>query len=63
MPIVLSNDELTARKATDISQWISTHSDFDSIRGDESKVSSILNKEENKPYCYSCSKIVDLIKL
>lgn len=64
--MVESANEVTAKQATEISQWISTHSELEVANGigeGQLKVFDNSNGETNQQYCYSCSKIVDFIKI
>lgn len=60
-----SSDELTAKKAIEFSQWISTRSEFDvsCTHADNLKVLDNLNGDTKVHYCYSCNRIADFIKL
>lgn len=64
--MVQSTNELTAKQATEISQWISNHSEVEvanGIGGGQLKICSDLNVERKEQYCYSCSNIVGFINI
>lgn len=64
--MVQSTNELTAKQATEISQWISNHSELEvanGIAGGQLTVCNNSNEKTNEQYCYSCSNIVGFINM